>query len=161
MELILLRHGQAEDAAAPLGTDFARGLTAKGLQQSREAARILRTSNSLPDLVLTSPLIRARQTAEEFTRGANIPGPVTESWLASGMAPETALRELAAFPDFPRILIVGHEPDFSMLCSHCLGLSIGHFEVKKGSLSCLDLSPPSPRATLRFLIPFKLGKNFA
>ena len=74
------------------------------------------------------------------------------------MSPETALAELAAFPDFKRIMIVGHEPDFSRLISHCLGGS-AEIEVRKGSITCIDLRPPSPRATLRYLIPHKLAKH--
>ena len=55
-------------------------------------------------------------------------------------------------------MIVGHEPDLSRLISHCLGGS-AEIEVRKGSITCIDLRPPSPRATLRFLIPHKLAKH--
>jgi phosphohistidine phosphatase SixA len=87
-----------------------------------------------------------------------MPGPIFLDWLACGMSPETALAELCHFPEFERIMIVGHEPDFSRLISHCLGGS-ADTEVRKGSITCLDLLPPSPRATLRFLLPHKLTKH--
>lgn len=158
MELLLLRHGQAEDYN-PQGGDFSRALVEKGLEQARHAARILRAASSLPDLVLTSPVVRARQTADAFTTEAAVPGAIVLSWLACGMAPETALDELAAYPDFKRIMIVGHEPDFSRFIQYSLGAFGEAIEVRKGSITCLDISPPSRRATLRFLMPHKLAKR--
>lgn len=158
MELLLLRHGQAEDHS-PDGSDFSRRLVEKGMEQSRHAARILRSADSLPQLVLTSPLVRTRQTADAFTEEAKIPGAVVQSWLSCGMAPETALGELAGFPDFQRIMIVGHEPDFSRLIQYSLGTFGETIEVRKGSVTCLEFNPPSRQATLRFLLPYKLGKH--
>lgn len=158
MELLLLRHGQADDYS-PDGSDFSRALVEKGVEQSRQVAHILRAADSLPELVLTSPLVRARQTADAFTKEAAMPGAITLSWLSCGMAPETALSELIAFPDFNRIMIVGHEPDFSHLIQYCLGATGGAVEVRKGSVTCLEIAPPSRRATLRFLLPHKLAKH--
>lgn len=156
MQLLLLRHGKAEDSSQ--GGDFSRVLEEKGHAQARHAARILVAADMLPDLVLSSPVVRAKQTAETFTDAAGMPGPIFLDWLACGMSPETALGELAHFPEFERIMIVGHEPDFSRLIRHCLGSS-AEIEIRKGSVTCLDLRPPSPRATLHFLIPHKLAKH--
>ncbi len=157
MELLLLRHGKAEDAlTAP--NDFSRTLVEKGVEQATNAARILQAAASLPDLVLCSPLVRAQQTADAFTLAAGIPGPVVQSWLACGMSPEMALKELSAFPDFRRVMIIGHEPDFSRLVQYLLGAS-GGVEIKKGSLTCFEVRPPSRSAVLRFLMPFKLAKH--
>ena len=156
MQLLLLRHGKAEDSSP--GGDFTRELEEKGHEQARNVARILAAADLLPDLVLSSPVIRAKQTANTFTSTAGMPGPIFLEWLACGMSPETALAELGHFPEFERIMIVGHEPDFSRLISHCLGGS-ADTEVRKGSITCLDLHPPSPRATLRFLLPHKLAKH--
>lgn len=157
MQLLLLRHGKAEDRSA--GGDFARELEEKGREQARHAARILAVAEMLPEIVLTSPVIRAKQTADTFTEAAGMPGAVTQAWLSCGVSPETALSELTAFPDFKRIMIVGHEPDFSQLIEHCLGTTAASIEVRKGSLTCIELAPPSPRAILRFLIPHKLAKH--
>jgi phosphohistidine phosphatase len=157
MQLLLLRHGKAEDRST--GGDFVRGLEEKGREQARHAARILAAAEMLPEIVLTSPLVRARQTADTFTGVAGMPGAVTQSWLSCGMSPETALSELVAFPEFKRIMIVGHEPDFSQLIEHCLGTTAVSIEVRKGSVTCIELNPPAPRAILRFLIPHKLAKH--
>lgn len=159
MELILLRHGQAADHAPGDTGDFFRPLEAKGIEQARNAARILSAADFLPDIVLSSPVLRARQTAEEFTRAAGIPGPVMQSWLSCGMSPGAALTELAAFPEFGRIMIVGHEPDFSQFVQQAIGSAGGTLEIRKGSLTCLRMNPPSPRATLLFLLPFMIGKH--
>ncbi|MBC7980614.1 MAG: histidine phosphatase family protein [Armatimonadetes bacterium] len=159
MILLLLRHGKAEDHVSSVQNDFLRPLTDKGLEQARQAARILGAADLLPDLVLSSPLVRARQTADAFTLAAKIPGPVIQAWLASGMDPQTALSELAAFPEFERVMIVGHEPDFSRLIQYTLGISGAAIEVRKGSVTCLEIVPPARQAVLRFLIPHKLAKH--
>lgn len=155
MELILLRHGKAEDIN--IGGDFTRELVEKGREQSRRAARLLRAANALPEIVLSSPLTRARQTADEFCQTAQIPGAVIQGWLACGMSPETALAELAAFRDFKRVAIVGHEPDFSQLIAWVLGANGGGIVVKKGCLTCLSVNPPSRNGWLVYMIPPKLA----
>lgn len=155
IELILLRHGKAEDSHA--NGDFHRTLVEKGREQARRAGRILQASGRLPDLVLTSPLIRARQTADEFCQTAKLPGPIIQSWLACGMAPETAMTELAGYPDFRRIAIVGHEPDFSILVEWILGVTGGGVEFNKGSIACLRVTPPARFGNLLYLIPQKLA----
>lgn len=159
MILFLLRHGKADDRGTSGMSDFSRTLDEKGIAQSRNAARILRDADYLPDIVLNSPLVRTRQTADEFTSAAGMPGPVSQSWLEPGMAPETALAELVGFSDFKRVMIVGHEPDFSQLIQYVLGASGESVEVRKGSLTCLEINPPSSRGSLKFLIPFKLAKH--
>lgn len=159
MELLIIRHGKAEDIPSSGGGDFSRALVEKGREQARNAARILSAAEMLPELVLTSPLLRARQTAEIFTQAAGIPGPILQDWLSCGMSPAIALANLASYPEFRRIMIVGHEPDLSTLLRHALD-SKGFFEVRKGSLTCLDLPAGSARAVLRFHFPFKLGKHF-
>ncbi len=159
MQLILLRHGKAEDRNAITPDDFSRALVEKGHEQARNAARLLSASAMLPDIVLCSPLVRARETAESFTQAANMPGPVIQTWLACGMNPETALSELSGFSDFKNVMIVGHEPDFSQLVQYLLGSTADSVEIRKGSLTCVEVFPPSKNATLSFLIPFKLAKH--
>ena len=157
MNLILLRHGKAEDQNP--GGDYARALVEKGREQARKQGRLLKGAAWLPDIVLTSPLVRARQTADEFCEAAGIPGPVIQGWIASGMNTDLALTELAAFKDFGRVMIVGHEPDFSQFLIEVLGVTVGDIEVKKGAIACLRISPPSKRGTLTWLIPPKLAND--
>jgi phosphohistidine phosphatase len=155
MDLILLRHGKAEDFNAQ--GDSARELVERGREQARRAARVLKSSRFRPEIVLSSPLARARQTADEFCEAAGIPGAVIQGWLASGMKPERALQELAGFSDFKRVAIVGHEPDFSGLVEWLLGTSCGGVDFKKGAVACLRIIPPTRHGLLKFLIPPKLA----
>lgn len=157
MKLILLRHGKAEDLHTE--GDFSRSLVDKGRKQAQRAAKLLKAAGELPDIVLTSPLVRARQTAEEFCQTAGIPGATIQGWLACGMSPETAIAELAAFHDFESVAIVGHEPDFSELIQWILGANGGSIDVKKGALACLRVNPPARQGTLIYLIPPALGKH--
>lgn len=154
MDLILLRHGKAENTS--LDGDFSRALVEKGREQARRAGKLLRSAGVVPDIVLTSPLLRARQTADEFCQAAEIPGPVIQGWLACGMAPDIAFSELAGFREFKRIAIVGHEPDFSHLIEWVLGTESASIEVKKGTLACLRVAPPARHGSLAYLIPPKL-----
>ena len=158
MELILLRHGKAEDVSP--GGDFERALVEKGHDQAKRAARLLHAIDRRPHVVLTSPRLRARQTAETFCETAEMPGPVMQSWLDCGMDPETAIRELRAFSDFDRVMIVGHEPDFSSLVEWLLGCSGSSVEVRKGSLIGVEIHPPAWHAVLMYVIPPKMiGKR--
>jgi phosphohistidine phosphatase len=154
MDLILLRHGKAEDFNSQ--GDGARALVEKGREQARRAAKALKRAKLLPEIVLTSPLVRARQTADEFCETAGIPGAVIQSWLSCGMSPEEALGELRSFADFKRVAIVGHEPDLSSLIESVLGAAGGGVEMKKGAIACLRINPPSRHGLLVYLIPPKL-----
>jgi phosphohistidine phosphatase len=158
MDLILLRHGKADDTNP--GGDRARELVAKGRQQAHRAAKLLKHAEILPEIVLTSPLVRARQTADEFCQTAGIPSPVIQGWLACGMHPESAMKELAGFSEFKRVAIVGHEPDFSNFIEWILGVSGGAVMVKKGAIACLRVNPPARHGTLKYLIPPKLSDEW-
>lgn len=152
MELLVIRHAKAEDHGHP-GGDGERALVAKGFDQSARLGRFLKRIDRRPDVVLTSPLVRARQTAETLCEAAEMPGPVVQGWLACGMDPELAIRELVAFSDFERVAIVGHEPDLSSLIEWLLGCSGGSVEVKKASITGLQVYPPAWHARLLFHIP--------
>jgi len=158
MKLILLRHGKAEDFH--IDGDFSRALVEKGRDQSRNAAQVLKTAGELPHIVLTSPLVRARQTADEFCQTAGIPGATLQGWLACGMTPEIAMRELAAFQDFKIVAIVGHEPDLSRLLEWLLGITAGSVEIKKGTLACVQIASAARYGSLAYLIPPALIKGW-
>jgi phosphohistidine phosphatase len=153
MDLLLLRHGKAEDFHKD--GDGPRALVPKGVAQARKAGLLLAAAKLLPEIVLTSPLVRARETAEEFCAAAGLPGPVLQSWLSCGCHPETLAAEMAAFRDFKRAMVVGHEPDLSQFIQWALGGHGGAVEMKKGAVACLRINPPARSGTLRFLIPPK------
>ena len=153
MDLILLRHGKAEGFHSQ--GDGARALVEKGREQARRAGLMLKAAGLSPEIVLTSPLVRARQTADEFCQAAGLPGPVLQGWLSCGCRPETVVAELVAFHDFKRVVIVGHEPDFSRFLQWSLGAYGASIEMKKGALACLRIAPPARHGLLMCLIPPK------
>ncbi len=114
----------------------------KGWGQARAAGRFLRKIGCLPELVLTSPLVRARETAAGFCEEAGIDGPVEVPWLSCGVDPETALGELRGYSEFERVAVVGHEPDLSELIGHLLGAGYGRIRMKKGAVASAALLTP-------------------
>ena len=153
MTLLLIRHATAA-AHGLVGGDLVRNLVEKGHEQSQRIGKFLKKHELTPDIVLSSPVLRAKETAE-ILAGEGCPKPVIESWLACGMRPETALRELKAYQQFNRVAIVGHEPDFSALVEHILGSETYSIRVKKASIISLDLGR---HPILNFSIPCKLLK---
>ena len=150
MNLLLIRHGKAEDHGHP-GGDGSRALTEKGRLQTRKVGRFLQAEGLVPDLVLHSPLVRARETAEIVAEVSGAGGLVQEGWLACGMYPEEALRELAAYTaTMGTVAIVGHEPDFSGLVGYVLGAEGGYVRVKKASVILLTVEPPRRAGVLEF-----------
>jgi len=111
MHLIVFRHGIAEDRGKA-DDDFGRALTRKGVARTEAAAAGLTVLCDPPELILTSPKVRAKQTAriaaEAFDR------PIAEEpVLADGSAAE--VREALAGRKQRRLMIVGHEPTLSEL----------------------------------------------
>jgi phosphohistidine phosphatase len=152
MELMLIRHAKAEDHGHPMG-DGARALTEKGRMQSAKVGAFLEENGWVPDLILTSPLVRARETAEIVAETSGADAPVLQEWLACGMAPEEALQELAAYDTTcRRVAIVGHEPDFSSLIGHIMGSRHSWVRVKKASVILLRIDPPRPGGVMEFNI---------
>lgn len=150
MNLLLIRHATAEAHGLP-GGDFVRHLVEKGHEQARRVGRFLNKHGLVPDVLLTSPVIRAKETADLLAE-EGCPTPITEPWLACGMRPEQALAELKAYQQFSRVALVGHEPDFSSLVEHLIGASPYSIRVKKTSLISLELGR---HPQLNFSIPCK------
>lgn len=132
MELILVRHADAEDEAE---SDFARELTAKGRKQSARVGKFLARLGLRPDMIVTSPLVRAQQTAailHEETAAVN--GVAEDKRLACGMTPEEAYAVAEEYGCEGTLLLVGHEPDFSRLAADLTGMAgSGNLEIKKAS----------------------------
>jgi len=153
--LYLLRHAEAETHRAD---DFSRKLTENGEKQARKIGSFLAERHIKPDLILTSPVLRARQTADLAAGELKAGVPTEAPWLACGMNPERALAELAGYAKLESVMIVGHEPDFSTLVAHLLDLgSNASVNISKASLTCIEISRPvAGSGLLRFLIPVKL-----
>jgi len=154
MVIYFLRHADAE---VDQGSDFNRKLTFKGLAQAEKVAKFCVRNGLLPDVILTSPVLRARQTAEILGQSTGVP-PTLVNWLACGMKPITLLQEIKTIQDKNNIFLVGHEPDFSSSIADL----IGHPDpsaiiVKKASLTAVDMAwIESGTANIQFSIPVTL-----
>jgi phosphohistidine phosphatase len=101
MRLVIVRHAEA----APGEPDELRSLTAQGREQARALGELLRAVGIEPDVVVTSPLLRARETASALQLGA----PEVDERLSPGASPED-VRD-AAWGRGETVLLVGHQPD--------------------------------------------------
>jgi phosphohistidine phosphatase len=124
--IYLLRHGDAEEGT---GDDAARRLTPKGERQARAAGRALAALGVKPDACLTSPKVRAAETARLACDALDGEPEVTEE-LRGG--PFDSLALTAGRGD---ALLVGHEPDFS---SEVARLTGGKVKLRKGGLAIVD-----------------------
>jgi phosphohistidine phosphatase len=122
----LLRHGDAEDATSD---DASRRLTEAGEQQAKVAGLALAALGVRLDACLTSPKLRARDTARIATEALGVE--VTEAEALRGGDFDPA--ELAA--GFDDVLLVGHEPDFSRAVQATTGARV---EIKKGGLAAIE-----------------------
>ena len=156
MTLYLLRHAEAEVLAA---SDRARRLTAKGEEQAERVGKFCRRHEIAPAIILTSPVTRARQTAEIAARQLGGVEKVEVPWAACGMEPFAALKELAAYDKFSSVLLVGHQPDLGALASVLMGIPhLQSLRVRKALLLGIEVArgPKAGEGVLQFFLPVKL-----
>ena len=132
-QLWLLRHGEAVPHES--GPDDARELTERGRDQARSAGHALHALEVEVHLCFTSPKVRARETAELACADLRV-DPVDEASLAEGFDGRAALELMAAAGADQRVLVVGHEPDFSQVVYDLTG---GRVDFKKGGLAGVRL----------------------
>ena len=159
MNLYFLRHGIAighDDARVQ--SDAERFLTAKGIKRMRKAANGLRAIATNFDTILTSPAIRARQTADIVATELALESKVQE---IAGLAPESTVDQLifalTRFQDQEQLLLVGHEPLLTKTIGFLLTgekKSALNLNLKKAGLCHLtiDRVPPSEPGTLHFCL---------
>ena len=160
MKIYLVRHAIAESHSAPK-PDAERALTEEGRTKMKGVARGLRALDVDIDLVLTSPLRRARETAEILAE--ELGGLEIEELapLASGGSPSKVMEGLRPHRKLDSIALVGHEPDLGQLASFLLTGSPSTIPLpfKKGGIACVEaeLLPGVQRCTLEwFMTPKQL-----
>jgi phosphohistidine phosphatase len=159
MNLYFMRHGialPADDPSAP--DDRERPLTNKGIKRMGKAAKGVRRLEIPFDAVLTSPLVRARQTADIVASELGIEAQVEE---ISALAPESSVEHLISgltrYHDREHLLLVGHEPLLSDALSHLLDVrqpSTVRIELKKGALCRVEIDalPAASPGKLHWLL---------
>jgi phosphohistidine phosphatase len=155
MELYFLRHGEA-DWPDWKKSDDERPLTKRGKKQMRDVAKFLDRLKVRPDLIVTSPLPRAAQTAEiaaDYLQAKLR----KDELLAPGFGP-SKLRTVLKRHRARVLMLVGHEPDFTQVISELTGASL---KLSKAGVALLDVDPESEEGKLLWLFPPKFARKAA
>lgn len=151
LELYLLRHAHAGNPDDWTGDDAERPLSPKGRRQAERLGRFLAGRNFAVDAIVTSPKLRALQTAELVA--PQIGARYESDHRLAGPIDIPLLQKIVTDVGGGKVMLVGHDPDFSELCAELIGAS--HLPLKKGALARLDAPLPlrADGAILRWLVP--------
>lgn len=156
MKCFFLRHGIAAEPDEWQGADFDRPLTDEGRKRmAREALTMAKLSLDL-DIILTSPLVRAKQTAAIVAKELKARDRLVEdARLGLDFGPSPLADIFKEHAKEKAIMLVGHEPSMSQTIAHLVGGA--KIDFKKGCLACVNVPDPlSPRGELVWLIPAKV-----
>jgi phosphohistidine phosphatase len=164
IELYLVRHAIAAERGPAYPDDRLRPLTPEGRRRFKEAVRGLAAAGFELDLILTSPLTRAEETAAILSAGLarRVPVDVLEA-LAPGGKPAAIVDAITRLARrHRRLALVGHDPDLGELAARLLGAR-GALEFRKGAVCAIDVSSTTPGGpgTLRWLLPPRLLRRLA
>ena len=151
-QLCLLRHAHAGDPMKWPGPDEVRPLTEKGRRQSERLGAFLAAAGFRPDAILTSPKTRAAETARLVAAALDLDVTVVAE-LGEPLDLESVEALLHSAGDPSRPLLVGHDPDFSMLAAELVGVS--ELTLRKTALVRIDATRPLEPGggVLRWLVP--------
>ena len=148
-----MRHGRADwpDWKKP---DDDRPLTEFGKKEMRQVAKFLNRLKVQPDLIVTSPLPRASQTAKIAAEQLKTKLRKDEA-LEPGFG-MSELRTVLKRHGSKILMLVGHEPDFTSVISELTGASL---KLSKGGVALLDIDPESEEGKLLWLFPPKFARK--
>jgi len=150
MQLYIVRHGIAIDREDPKSpSDPERFLTAEGLKKTRDVARGFASLKISPDVFLSSPYVRAMQTAEIFAEALKFPKSKIKGTelLLPGAEPAGFFRELQRTSRSEEsVVCFGHAPQLDELIAFALGSKKDLTQMKKAGAACLELTRISPPA---------------
>jgi phosphohistidine phosphatase len=150
VKLYLVRHAEAIERSATT-PDASRHLTTKGRLSFRKIARRVRKAGASPDVIFTSPLLRAVQTAEILAERLKHRGAVVAAKELSPGFDHRALRALLAGAGNPaEAAFVGHEPDLGVIAAALMSVP-GAFPLRKGAVVALEADAGVPKGTAKLL----------
>jgi phosphohistidine phosphatase len=154
MNIYILRHGIAEERRAGRA-DEKRALTDEGRAKLKLVLKRARAAKASPSLILTSPYVRAVQTAGMAAELLGCKKKVvrTDALLPSS-SPEAVWREIRGLRNESAILLAGHEPLLSQTASYLLGEERTIVELKKGALAAIEVGAlgKTPEGVLQWLL---------
>ena len=157
-EIYLIRHGLADERGPAWPDDSKRPLSERGMSRLKKSTRGLVNMGVTFDVILTSPLVRTRQTAEAVAAGFDPRPPIVnvESLAPDGKY-QDVLADLEKQARRSRIALVGHEPGLGELAARIAG-SRHPFEFKKGGVCRIDVDtlPPADPGSLRWFMTPKM-----
>lgn len=160
MDVFVLRHAIAEDAG-PGQADSERRLTNLGRDRLRLVVRRAIAAGMDPGVVLTSPYVRARQTAEILLEELDRPRElVTTANLTPYAAVADLWQELREYSSLSPVIVVGHNPQLSEFVSVLIGSTRYAVEMKKAAIACVKDagSGGQPAGRLSWMLTAKLAE---
>lgn len=154
MQIYVLRHGIAEDVK-PGGSDADRELTSEGRKKLRDVLRAASNADVKPDVVVSSPLVRAMQTAEIAMEVLDYKDDLLQSEaLVPSSDPESVWDEIRVHHQATQLMIVGHEPLLSRVVAFLLNAPSLLVDMKKGAMVRIDLQEfgAQPRGVLKWIV---------
>ncbi len=155
MEVYLLRHGEAVPRGTPGYPNDDRPLTEEGVEKIAEGANGIAKILERVDLIISSPLIRALDSAKITAEALGYDKKIkTTKYLIPGYPQRSLFNFLQEFNNENRIMLVGHEPHLGYLASTLLGISEHVIEFKKGGVCRIDIKefPPAEKGKLIWLL---------
>ncbi|CAM6001770.1 unnamed protein product [Sphagnum balticum] len=161
MKIYLVRHGIASDRiGGPILNDGMRPLTDEGRAETKAVAKGLKRLGVKPDVMVVSPLVRTRQTAEILAEclSLNVPLDLCPD-LAPGGSPSSIFKFLQQFDTAKEIMLVGHEPDVGTITAALIGADDLELPFQKAGVCRVDIAslPPNSSGVLKWFITPKIA----
>ena len=164
MEVYLLRHADALPRGTPGYPNDDRPLTEEGAEKMAEGARGIVIVLNKVDVIISSPLVRALDTAKITAEALGFDKKiVVTDYLVPGYPQRSLFNFLQAYNKENRIMLVGHEPHMGYLASSLLGIAEHVIEFKKGGLCRIDIDgfPPKKKGKLQWHLTPKQLREIA
>jgi phosphohistidine phosphatase len=158
LELYLIRHGVAAERGEEYPDDSKRPLTSSGMSKLRSEAKALNELGVGFDVIIVSPLVRTKQTAEIIAATLkDKPQVVTSDALAPAGTPAAVVQEINRHARKARIALVGHEPNLGELAARLIGAK-SPIQFKKGAICRIDFDvlPPKSLGQLQWFVTPKM-----